>query len=372
MILKKKILIITHGFYPEQSPRAFRATELAKEFSRQGHDVTVMAPERDNLQDLLSTYPINYVSLGHFKWRVFNFKGLGFFGRLYNKVVNRMLPLLFEYPMIEFIPKIKKAFKKNTKTYDLLISVAVPYPIHWGVAAIWESTLKNKIGIWAADCGDPFMGQENDTFKLPFYFKYVEKWFCKKVDFLTIPVATAIPAYYPEFHNKIKIISQGFNFEEIELAPYKQNTFPHFAYAGGLIPGRRDPKEFLEFLVNYSHPYKFDIYTKQVSLVQSFADRSQGRIEIKEYLPRKELLFELSKLEFVVNFENLGQKQIPSKIIDYVIIKKPILSINTFNFNKQSAEEFLSGHYKTGLRIENPEQYRIENVAEAFLKLAKG
>lgn len=148
-------------------------------------------------------------------------------------------------------------------------------------------------------------------------------------------MVTAIPAYYPEFHSKIKVIPQGFNFGEIKVAEYQKNNVPHFAYAGGLIPGRRHPKDFLEFLVNYPHPYKFDIYTNQVGLVQSYADRSQGRIEIKAYIPREELLYELSKLEFVVNFENAGEKQIPSKIIDYLIIKKPILSINSFNFDQR-------------------------------------
>src|SRR5690606_800180 len=123
----------------------------------------------------------------------------------------------------------------------------------------------------------------------------------------------------------------------------------------------------LEFLVNYPHPYKFDIYTKQIGLVQSFADRSKGRIEIKEYLPRKELLYELSKLDFMVNFENAGQKQIPSKIIDYVIIKKPVLSVNSLNFDQKPVEEFLSGEFSNALKIQNPEQYRIENVAISFL-----
>src|SRR5690606_19247163 len=187
---------------------------------------------------------------------------------------------------------------------------------------------------WIADCGDPFMGQENDTFKYPFYFKYIEKWFCKKADYLSIPIKTAISAYYPEFHNKIRVIPQGFKFEDIDLAPKNKNDFPHFAYAGGLIPGRRDPKEFFEFLVNYKHPFKFDIYTNQVNLVDSYVKRSNGRIEVKKYLPRKELLYELSKLDFLINFENKGQKQIPSKIIDYVIVDKPILSINSFKFDQ--------------------------------------
>jgi len=55
--------------------------------------------------------------------------------------------------------------------YDLLISIAVPYPIHWGVAAVWaKDKSKNLAPNWIADCGDPYCFQENDTFKPPFYF----------------------------------------------------------------------------------------------------------------------------------------------------------------------------------------------------------
>lgn len=366
----KSILIVSRSFYPMNSPRSFRTTELTKELARQGHKVTVLTPKKTEHTAFELEHSVIIQDLGQPKWKEVNLSGKGPV-LLLKRALRRFSQLLLEYPNIEYYFKVKKALIRNEKKnehYDLLISIAVPYPIHWGVAAVWKK--KNNIAkTWVADCGDPFMGQENDTFKPAFYFEYVEKWFCKKTDYLTVPIASAINAYYPEFHHKIKVISQGFNFDEVKLAPHIKNEVPHFAYAGGLIPGRRDPKDFFEFLVNYPHPYKFHVYTKQIDLVKSFVNRSKGRIEVKEYLPRKELLYELSKLDFMVNFENAGQKQIPSKIIDYVIIKKPILSINTFSFDKQPVEEFLSGNYKKGLKIDNPEQYRIENVAKAFLNI---
>lgn len=367
---KKKILIVGRTFFPEQSPRSFRTTELAKELSRQGHDVTVLIPKKKEHSVFEKDHNIIIDDLGKLKWKEIDLTGKGV-GLLFKRAIRRLMLLTLEYPNLEYYFKVKKALqtkKNNNESFDLLISIAVPHSIHWGVAAVWKK--KNNLAkIWAADCGDPFMGQENDTFKPMFYFKYVEKWYSKKVDYITIPVETAIPAYYPEFHNKIKIIPQGFKFEEVTVANYIKNEIPHFAYAGGLIPGRRDPKEFFEYLVNYPQPYKFDVYTNQVELVSTYVDRSRGRIEIKNYLPRKDLLFELSKLEFVVNFENAGQRQMPSKIIDYVIINKPILSVNTFNFDQNPVEEFLSGNYKNALKIKNPNQYKIENVAKEFLKL---
>ena len=56
----KKILLVTNGFFPEISPRSYRATELAKEFCRQGHEVTVISKLREyNYSEFLSEWPIN-------------------------------------------------------------------------------------------------------------------------------------------------------------------------------------------------------------------------------------------------------------------------------------------------------------------------
>lgn len=41
-MLPRKILIISRSFYPMNSPRSFRTTELAKEFARQGHEVRAL------------------------------------------------------------------------------------------------------------------------------------------------------------------------------------------------------------------------------------------------------------------------------------------------------------------------------------------
>ena len=141
--------------------------------------------------------------------------------------------------------------------YDLMISFAVPYPIHWGVA--WSVTKKHRISeVWVADCGDPYMGDVLDSFRHPFYFKYLEKWFCRKADFIAIPVKSAITGYYPEFHHKIRIIPQGFDFD---LKPVKseevQNDIPTFAYAGGFLKGIRDPEPLMKYLSGLDFPFRF-------------------------------------------------------------------------------------------------------------------
>ena len=47
----KKVLIVCCWFYPVNSPRAFRAAELAKELAFQGHDVTVLTPKNEEIHN---------------------------------------------------------------------------------------------------------------------------------------------------------------------------------------------------------------------------------------------------------------------------------------------------------------------------------
>lgn len=368
---KKSILIIASGFFPDQSPRSFRATELAKEFSRQGHKVTIMVPNKDNIQPLLDEYNIEYNNLGKLKWKIPNVKKLGRFGGLFNKIVNRLLPLLFEFPKIEHYFKVKRKLKSEQTNYDMLISVAVPYPIHWGVAAVWKKNKKNNLApIWIADCGDPYCIQENDTYQPPFYFKWIEKWFMRKVDFITVPTETSYRGYFPEFHSKIKVIPQGFRFEDIQKKTILNDGIIRFGYGGSFALNRRDPKELLQFLtgLDKSILFEFHIYTKHKKFVESFS-KNDSRIILHEPISRTELLENLSKFQFAVNLANFGTAQTPSKLIDYAIIEKPVLQIETGKLDKQTVVQFLNGNYENKVHINQPNRYRIENVVSQFLNL---
>jgi len=366
---QKRILITTNAFYPDISPRSFRATELAKELVRQGHYVKVLTHPRKGTAEYCAQHGIEFKNLGDLTWPVPTVKGSGVV-RLFWRAVTRFSTLLFEYPFIQIIPLLKKGLKGESG-YDALISVAVPYPIHWGVAAV--RTPKNPIAkIWIADCGDPYMGQENDTFKPPFYFGALEKKFCRIADYITVPTQTSIKGYYAEFHHKIKVIPQGFRFEDVKVydGP-KNNDKTIFGYGGMFIPGRRDPSELFTFLNGLDQSYKFEfhIYTITPQFVEPFIAASHGRIILKPIVDRETLMFEMSKMDFVVNFENVGNIQTPSKLIDYAILKKPILSIKSGDLKKNVVLEFLSRDFKNAMTIDNPDQYRIENVTRQFLHL---
>lgn len=366
---KKKILIVSGSFYPENSPRSFRTTELVKEFSRQGHDITLYIPKNDKEHIIFENeFNVNIKDLGKSKCSRFNINTGNTIYRLLKRFLNRILSLLFEYPNIEFMFQTRNVLK-DEDNYDLLITIAVPHPIHWGAA--WARKKNHRIAkLWIADSGDPFMGITLDSFKKLFYFKYIEKWWNRKVDYISVPFEGAIEGYYEEFREKIKIIPQGFKFDEIDTNSdnFVTNEVPTFAYAGGIIPAR-NPKLLLQYLLNLNIEFKFIFYTKQKNYLEPFIEQANGMIEIRDYVPRIELLNELKKMDFIVNFENGNSTQLPSKLIDYSLTKRPILSIVANNFEKEIVNEFIEGDYSKQFIVENISQYCIDKVCKQFLDL---
>jgi len=364
---KKKILIICRSFYPEISPRSFRATELAKEFASQGHDVTVCFPVNNrDYSEFKKEYNLKIKDLGKLKLRNIGLKG-GRIEYFLRRVLRRSLQLFFEYPNIELMFKVAKVLRKENG-YDLLISIAVPHPIHWGVAKVWDKK-KNIAKTWIADCGDPYMLARLDTFKHPFYFKYFEKKFCRKADFITVPTEGAKKAYYPEFHNKIKVIPQGIRIDTLNLPEYKKtNVYPVFAYAGGFIPGKRDPRPFLNYLINSKYEFRFVVFTGQAELIKPYAEILCNRLEIRNIVPREELLKILATMDFLVNFDNNTDEQIPSKLIDYAVTGRPVLNI-TKNIDFNAVNDFLNAKYEKKMKFYDLKKYDIKNVVKQFLEL---
>lgn len=343
---------------------------MAKEFARQGHEVTVLTSERND-KDYLSLECRDKIIIKSFGKLIFpsiKISPKKYFN-LFTRILARTFSLLFEYPTIEIMFRVKNALKRE-KCYDLIISIAVPYPIHWGTA--WARTPDNKIAkVWVADCGDPYMGNNIDTFKKPFYFKYLEKLFLQKADYISVPFEGAKNGYYKEYWHKIIVIPQGIKFEEFHIIDsyYKKNGIPTFAYAGGFIPKFRDPEKFIKYLISLKKDYKFIIYTNSTYLIKKYLEISNFKIEIRDVIPRYVLLKELSKMDFLVNIENETTICLPSKLIDYSLTGRPILSLPSNTVNENLINEFLRGDYSNRLIIKNPENYRIEKICNQFLSL---
>ena len=356
-----KILIISKYFYPENTPRAFRTTELALELAARGNKIVIYSDH------ILTTESMNF-----FKQKKISIRKLDRSTKqttqlnLISKLIAVLSKKLFEYPDIKYLPSTLKLLKKE-KDFDGLITIAAPHTIHWG-AAIGRAVLTKFPRRWVADCGDPYMG--NPINKPLFYFKIFENFFLKKADIITIPIEKARNAYPSKIQHKIKVIPQGFNFDEVPKS-FKKNSKSKiiFVYAGSIYSNHRNPTKFLDFLVTLKLNFIFIVYTNNVEFFSKWKSKLGPKIVIKAFISRLELLKKIAEVDFVINFENNSTEQLPSKLIDYALVGKPILSVNTSNLDKNSILRFLQGDYQDKMVIANLEQYNIKNIAKQFEEL---
>src|SRR5690554_4157634 len=119
-----KIVIVSNTIFPYNQPRAFRSTELAKQFAKMGHEV--------HLYGVLGAYDYREVEK-KYNLKVHNIGKMRFYPiksdednptySFWQKVFGKIGSKIFAYPDIEFIPKMKVLLQQQA-SIDLLISLA--------------------------------------------------------------------------------------------------------------------------------------------------------------------------------------------------------------------------------------------------------
>lgn len=360
-----KILVVSQYFPPYNTPRAFRTFELAKEFAKRGHDVTVysLVGDIDN-SEIEKKYNLKIKDYGPSCYG--NADSTGYWNK---NIIYRICAHLFakyEFPSFELAYLIKNRIR-NIEQFDMIVSIAWPFWVHFGIAMLKEKS--KKFPLWISDCGDPFTG--NPFNKYPKFFRKIEKWWGNLTDYITVPITQAKKAYFPEVQDKIRVIPQGFDFSNIQIVKYAKNHRITFVYAGSFYEGTRDPKKFLDYLSSLDMFFVFKIYTNDIKTLSAYKDRLGDKLELNGYIKREELLKIMGTADFLINIKNVGTVQSPSKLIDYTLAKRPILSI-TSEFCDEEKEKFMEFcNYDFSKRDETVDisDYDIQNVADKFLKL---
>jgi hypothetical protein len=361
-----KFLIIAQRSYPQQGPRAFRTTELAEQLARIGHEVIVYSIHGSckyedyekktgvTMKNIKTVFPI----YGNDNKNRFNF--------IY-KILYALFRKWLLFPEIELHYRVNGIIQKE-KDVDVLITIAYPHTIHSGAARAKKKNMDVFPKLWIADCGDPFF--LNPFLSPPFYFKKYEKKTCCLADYITVPTKESIKGYFPEFWQKIRVIPQGFDFSKTPIAKYNKNSIPTFIFTGNIYPGKRDVHSFMDFLLSWPYPYNFKLFVRK-PLENKYVIESKHQIAYIVGRTRKEIIWECSKADFLINVANPISIQTPSKLIDYGISKRPILNISSSFEEIDDFENFYHGNYEHQLHIDNLDDYKIENVVNNFVSIVE-
>lgn len=373
-----KIAILTAVFHPELHPRAFRAYELAKEYAIQGHDVEVFLLTRikgfdyeqlsQELHIKITILPLYTRELGAenifqqtnplLRWIHWGYRWL--------------LEYLLAGNLFAYSTRIAECLKHEMQQKDMVIALSTPFMNLLGLAKYVHAHKAQSKTIYIADSGDPFYYSQQT--KRALYFKWVEKWVYRHFDYLSIPTSDAIPAYAPLIpKEKIQIIPQAFNMRDVHLSPAPTSDIPTFAYAGVFYQDIRNPEFLFKHLCTLTEDFRFHVYLRHrdphiTSVLDKYQKQLGEKLIIHYSVKRTDLLYRLSECHFLINISNTTSTQLPSKLIDYGITKRPVYSFDKQSFNPQVFTAFMHGDYTHAMPIDI-RPYDIEVVTKQFIEL---
>ena len=373
-----KIAILTAVFHPELHPRAFRAYELAKEYAIQGHDVEVFLLTRikgfdyeqlsQELHIKITILPLYTRELGAenifqqtnplLRWIHWGYRWL--------------LEYLLAGNLFAYSTRIAECLKHEMQQKDMVIALSTPFMNLLGLAKYVHAHKAQSKTTYIADSGDPFYYSQQT--KRALYFKWIEKWVYRHFDYLSIPTSDAIPAYAPLIpKEKIQIIPQAFNMREVHLSPAPTSDIPTFAYAGVFYQDIRNPEFLFKHLCTLTEDFRFHVYLRHrdphiTSVLDKYQKQLGEKLIIHYSVKRTDLLYRLSECHFLINISNTTSTQLPSKLIDYGITKRPVYSFDKQSFNPQVFAAFMHGDYTHAMPIDI-RPYDIEVVTKQFLEL---
>ena len=369
-----KILVISRWFNPSKNPRAFRTSELVREFSIRGYTVDLFAPSNAVFDASFSVENIEHYGVTSYDGE--REEGGRLFGKqsIWRTNIRFLLKNIVCYFSgggvrdIVYSLQLLKSLYMNTKNKEYDVVIAISYPFYVLLATVIYTYLNPKKQIKIADCGDPFY--YNPAFKKAFYIKYIERFVLRRFQWLIVPMTDAVPSYrHCGMEERIRIIPQGFQLLSVRHDEYMPHDVPVFCYAGVFYKKIRDPRFFLEYLCTINSDFCFVVYALSDFFTQEtlmlYKQRLGERLLIKAPVQREQLIHEMATMDFVINFDNENSNQRPSKLIDYAMSRRPILSFNHQTFRSEDFQAFLKGDYSAQYRVDL-EQYDIRRVVDQF------
>ncbi|MEZ9628236.1 hypothetical protein AB4304_01885 [Vibrio breoganii] len=374
-----KILITTRYFYPKNTPRAHRAFELAKQFARDGKSIVIITRDYSKEhKEITKHYGVEFhytnkkqvddcVSPREPKKKPSNIR------RTLSNILYYLLPEGKEFLFSLGLYKELDNLSKYSDKYILIFSNSFPFSVHIGTFLFLDKLLA-KDGVSIAEMSDPYFYNHKPK---AFYLKYMERYVLNKFDYISVPTDES-RELYSDILNKDNVytVPQGFEIKELKYDfRTRDNNCKRFIFAGRLYEQIRNPKEYLGFLSSLDIDFLFTMYvdmdnTETMDMINDYRKLLGSKLKVLNFIPRNELIIEMSKQDFLVNFENVSGVQQPSKLIDYGISGRPILNLSTSNVDYENLVKFLNGDYSDALCIDI-NKYKIENVTSKIYDLMR-
>ena len=412
-----KILIIAYSYYPEMTPRSFRWSALAEEFVEKGFQVDVVTSNNNQLNseenfngvqiyrtfNLIPVFKISSVIVNESPTNI----SITLFQKIKNKTYKSLMILInffykkfiksFYWPDSNFLwyfPALNLSKKLiNLNKYKNIITVTHPYTCN-----LIGLSLKKKYPKinWITDNGDPFCFSDssidvNNKFlydKINFKIENKVFKYADSVSYTNNITCNMYAEKFQQYSSKIilipPLVKNNKNYKFVNTDEYfiNNNNKIILSFFGVLYKGIRNPKKLLD-LINYIFLNDIDTY-KKIEL-HFFGDYKQCVNDFKEFksiseniffhnmVDKKTAISAMTKSDILINIGNNTTYQLPSKVVEYVSLMKPILNVCSIKNDLSAAYlkeiNFVHSYYNNKKLAYNfIKNYRQVNFNRALVK----
>ncbi len=385
----KRILIVTHQFLPFASPRTTRWNYLIDELIRKGNEVTVLSGT--NPENIERNYDILYYGNKQFSSNIGKIRQDSkdstndFSKKIIYSILKKIYRFLFrtfswpDYAMF-WVVTILRNKKLIINDYDIIVSVSLPFTSH-----LCAYILKKRIQAdWYMDIGDPFTlktnSLENNRFIYSFLNKFYERKFYKIASKIIFTHKEVAELHQNKFNIEKSKIVIGYPIalvSEENLAIAKSFNYTDFpikvGYFGAFTRSVREPSNYLKNIGNLMNEDTEHIWYINEESKKYFASmKKTSQHKFIDIVPRDEAIkIMVNEIHILLSIGNLNKYQMPSKVIEYLSLGKPVLhyaeieSDPIYNFEKLFDNLKIINNKTSKTEIEN----YIENIKEQKFEL---
>ena len=339
----KKILIVTHQFLPQVSPRTTRWSLLIDELINKGNEVTVLSgTDPENIE---KNYKILYFGNKQFSSNINKIRqnsqdsSNNSIKKISYSILKKIYRFLFktfswpDYAMF-WAFTIYKNRKRIENNFDIIISVSLPFTSH-----LCAYILKKRINAqWYMDIGDPFTLKTNSPENNKIIYSYLNKFFerkfyqnASKIIFTHNEAAELHKKKFKIDNSKIvigyPIASLNEDIIKNSLSFNYKDTPLKIGYFGAFTKSIREPDNYITNIANsLGDKTKHEWYINEESKKYFSSINDITFHQFLEILPRKLALeVMVNKIHILLSIGNFNKYQMPSKVIEYLSLGKPVL-----------------------------------------------